>query len=131
MNKLTAPKSVPESLRPLFETNVPGRLVEQSKLDDPMFQEIRRYHANLPEVGHYTKLVMAGDTEKTSEFGTVSVVSAKSHMISAVLAFYNKKRPNNAAAKDERIAELEEQLRRKDLALAALVAKVAKLEGRA
>lgn len=115
------PASVPTALRPLFEGNAPGAQITY-QLSDPLFQAIREYHGNLKSVGRYTKLLLQWDTDKKDgELSPPSVVTAKANMVSEVLACYNRKRPNNSAALQEQIADLKEQLRRKDLALAAMV----------
>lgn len=111
------PQSVPESLRPLFGCPKPGDQIE-FKLSDPLFQAIREYHGDLASVGRYTKLLLAQDTEtKDGTLSPPSIVTAKSKMVTDVLACYNQHRSDNKEGLKARIAELEEQLRRKDIAL--------------
>lgn len=115
------PASVPNDLRPLFSCDKPGELIAYD-LRDPLFQAIRQYHGNLKSVGKYTRLLIADETDaKDGTYSPPAITAAKASMVTEVLACYNRKRPNNAAALQDRIAELEETLRRKDLALNAAV----------
>lgn len=119
MSTSKIPQSVPVALRPLFGKALPGEQIEFS-LSDPLFQAIRQYHGTLPTVGRYTKLLMAQDFDSKDGAGSPpSIVTAKCKMVTEVLACYNQHRLDSKEDLKARVAELEESLRRKDLALQA------------
>lgn len=113
------PASVPVALRPLFGKQFPGEQIAYD-LSDPLYQAIRTYHGDLKSVGRYTKLLLAHDTAtKDGEFSPPAITAAKASMVTEVLACYNQTRKDSKEDLKARVAELEESLRRKDLALQA------------
>jgi hypothetical protein len=125
------PKSAPIALHPLFTAAAPGENIACS-LTDPVYQAILTVRADLPAVQKYTGLLMhferTGDPGRRSDMTTSDLSHAKSAMVAAVLESYDAIRKGSPAALRARIAELEERLEHKDVALRAALAREASMK---
>ena len=86
------PESAPECLRPLFVEKTPGDLISYS-VDDNLLECIKAWHDDLPAVARYIEelqlfLLDPENANRTTPLGANRVLTAKSHMIDAVLAYY-------------------------------------------
>lgn len=90
------PASAPACLHPLFTETTPGNLITYS-VNDNMLECIKAWHDDLPAVKRYVDelgifLLDPNGAERTTPLGAKRVLTAKSHMIDAVLAYYGTSR---------------------------------------